>query len=72
MSVKIVQGYQKASGDSEGLPWIQKDPSAKKDYQRDFADEDDPLLDADADEVLTAATWTVYRSANEGEYLKLW
>ena len=36
--VDLVRGFQDPDSASKGLSWIQKDPSDKKDYQRDWSD----------------------------------
>ena len=57
MAVELVEGFQDPDTKSKGLPWIQKDPSAQKDYQRDWS----AWLD-DA-ETITAATWVVHNDS---------
>lgn len=61
--VDLVRGFQDPDSASKGLSWIQKDPSDKKDYLRNFA-----AADADGNtflgvgESITAVTWIVHEN----------
>jgi hypothetical protein len=52
--VDLVRGFQDPDGGSKGLSWIQKDPSDKKDYERDWA------AFLGVGETISSVTWVIY------------
>lgn len=57
MATELVRGFQNADSKSLGLPWIQKDPSDKKDYQRDWS------AFLAVGETISSVTWVIHDKA---------
>jgi hypothetical protein len=53
--VELVQGFQEADALSVGVEWIQKDPQALKEYQRDWT----AFLADTGGDVLASVSWLI-------------